>query len=492
MSADMTAVTSYQTLVAANSDIRRVIWSQKVLQTVKEKSIFKDFAGGDGQSMPVANKQDLSAGEGEDVVFTSVSPVRGQGVLGEDELRSQLHDIKLSTVKVRVGLMRHAVGWTQVLKKLRLGGTIDQITSDLMGGWYQRKYDDDIQIRLRNYALLVAPGNNLLRVGNRTSDATMLSTDTLSASFIDTMKSGLIAMGATELGLESSKGKAAIPKYMLFAPENITAPLRTSTTYLQGLQYAGLRGEANPMWTGEYPMWNNVVIYPHNIKTDDANGRQGSPLAPVAFLGTAITDGTTTTVTGGGTTDPAGTSDYFANFPGYPWYITKNETLASDSNTYYAMIYNHTTDGKYEIVSYVTGGFHASGKQLTVTRGVPTSGQGNINAHQVVAGSRFSFNHPSGAMIIPCTVNGVPLQWAWGTGADAIFYGTGSEDATPIVQGEDFHVLGKPEDSHLKGFGLQGIRGMSVYTDRRSMAKNYKLIQCAAQIPGVNPVAYTG
>lgn len=488
MSADISAVTSYQTLVAANSDIRRVVWSQKVIQTIKEKSIFKDFAGGEGTNMPVSNKQDLSKGEGEDVVFTTVSPVRGQGVLGETELKSATYTVKPSTFKVRVGLMRHAVGWTQVLQKLRFGN-IDQITSDLMGDWYRRKYDDDIQIRLREYARLTAPGNNLLRVNNRASNATIRSTDTMAPSFIDTSKSSLIGQGATELGLETDNMGAGIPKYLLFGPENFLQPLRSSSTYLAGLQYGGVRGDANPMFTGKYPMWNNNIIYPHNIKNDDADGRQGSPLAPVAFLGTAISDGTTTTVTGGGTTDPASTSDYFAYFPGFSWYITYGETLPTDSDTHYAMIYNHTTDGKYEVFSYVASGVHASGKQITVTRGNPTTLNGNIVAQ---AAGRFSFNHPSGAIIIPCTINGVPLQYALHMGAQALYYATGSEDATPILWGDDFHVMGKPTETHLKAFGMQGIRGMNVFTDRRSMAKNYKLIVGAASVPGVSPEAYTG
>ena len=488
MAADISAVTSYQTLVAANTDIRRVVWSQKVIQTIKEKSIFKDFSGGEGTNLPICNKQDLGKGEGEDVVFTTVSPIRGQGVLGEDELKGKVHTVKPATFSVRVGLMRHAVGWTQVLQKLRFGN-IDQVTSDLMGDWYRRKYDDDIQIRMREYARLTAPGANLLRINSRASDATILSTDTISPTFIDISKSSLIGQGATEIGLETDNMGAGIPKYLLFAPENFLTPLRSSSNYLAGLQYGALRGDSNPLFTGKYPMWNNNVIYPHNIKIDDADGRQGSPLAPMAFLGTAIIDGTTTTVTGGGTTDAAGTGDYFAYFPGYPWYLTKGEVLPTDSGTHYAMIYNHASDGKYEIVSYVTGGMEATAKQVTVTRGVPASGAGNIAAQ---AAGRFTFQHPSGAMIIPCTVNGVPLQWALHMGAQSLFYATGSEDATPILWGDDFHVMGKPSETHLKAFGMQGIRGMSVFKDRRTMAKNFKLIVGAASVPGVSPVSYTG
>lgn len=493
----LTNPTSYQTLVAANSDLRAKVWAQKVIQTRREKSIWKDFSGGEGAKMPVVNKSDLSKGQAEDVIFTLVSGLRGQGVLGETSLKDKTANMKFHTFSVRVDLMRHAVSWTQKLKKLRFGASVNQITSDLMGDWYTRKYDDDIQIRLRNYALLSSSGRNLLRIANghivNSRDA-LRSTDTLTPTFLDNGKSMLIGMGASELGVETDASGATIPKYLFFGPESFVVPLRSNSTYLQGLQYGGLRGDGNPMFTGKYAMWNNNVVYPHNIKTDDADGRQGSPLAPIAFLGTAIADGTPTAITGGGTTDAAGSMDYFAYFPGYSWYITQGESLATDNNDYYLMIYNHQTDHKYEIIKYTSAGVSASGHQITsVTRGSTTqtggtNGGGNVTAQTA---GRFSLAHPSGAAIIPCTREGVPLNWALHLGAEALFHATGSEDATPIEHWDDFHVVGRPDDAHLKAFGMQGIRGMSVFTDRRQLAKNFLLVEGAAKYAGINPEPFT-
>lgn len=493
MASDLPNATAYRTLVAANADIRAVVWAKKVLKTIDEKSVFKGFRGGEGSMMPICNKQDLAAGQAEDVVFTTISPIRGQGVLGEQELKSATAKLKPNTFRVRIDLMRHAVAWTQLLKKLRMGGTVDQITSDLMGGWYQRKYDDDVQIRLRNYALLSSGGRNLVRIRAASRDA-LRSTDTITPAWIDNSKSQLVGMGANELGVETDNMGATIPKYLFFAPEQFLIPLRSNSTYLQGLQYGGLRGNDNPMFTGKYPLWNNNVLFPHNIKQDDADGRQGSPLSPIAYLGTAIADGTPTTITGGGDVDPAGDGDYFAYFPGFSWYITENESLAADNNDYYLMIYNHRTDKKYEIIKYTAAGVHASGKQIaSVTRGSATqtggtNGGGNVTAQ---AAGRFSLVHPSGAAIIPCTREGVPIGWALHLGAEALFYANGAEDATPIIHTDDFHVVGKPDDAHLKAFGLQGIRGMSVFVDRRNLAKNYLLVEGAVSIPGIAPEPFT-
>ena len=465
---DLGNATLYKDLVTANSQIKATVWSEKVLRTQKEKSIFRDFTGGERSGSPVTKKRDLEKGMAEEVIFTTVASVRGQGKLGENELKSATSKLNFGTFKVNIDLLRNAVSFSQVLKLLRFSGrSLDQLSSDLMGDWWLRKYDDDIQVTLRNRAKLVSPGDNLLRINNRVVEADLRSTDTLTTTAIESSKGSLISMGATEIGVDTDVSGAAIPKYLFFAPDGITRPLRSSATYLASLQQAEVRGRENPLFSGKYPLWDNNIIFAHNIKVDDADGRQGSPLFPMAFLGTAIADGTPVTMTGGGVTYAAGDSDYFAYFPGFAWKIYDSEVLPTDNNDYYAMIYNHKTDGKYEVVKYTAAGVHATGKQVTITRGSTTqtggvNGGANVTAQ---AAGRFSLAHPSGAIIVPCTWDGVPLAWALHMGGDALFYATGEKDAERIHEEDDFKNAAG--EAHLKAIGIQGVRGMSPFVDKR-------------------------
>lgn len=491
MSADISALTKYSDLVANNSKLRSEIWNQSVIGDARERNAFKDFIGGEGSGKPIVEKRDLSKGGSEKVTFTTVAPVRGQGVLGENELKTNVRKINFGTFDVTVDLIRHAVSWTQVLQLLRFTGkTIDQLSSEIMAEWYGRKEQDDCQIVLRNTAL--ATPANLVYVGNRASDAAVLSTDELSTTTIEQSKQALISNGAAPIGLDKGPMGSDVPKFLFFAPDQFVRPLRSTGTYLQSLRDAGVRGDQNSLFTGKYAMWDNNIVFPHNVVIDTADGRQGSPLQPIAYLGTAIASAAATVVTGGGVRYAAGDGDYFAYFPGFSWKTFDSEVVPTNSSTKYLMLYEvaGANKGKYEIVSYTQAGVHASGKQITVTRdslASPTLA-GNIVAK---AASRMVQAFSSGAIILPCTVNGVILGYGLHLGAEALYYAKGAVEVERIMHWDDFKTE-SGDRAHLQAVGVQGVRGFAAYRDTIGRYPNFQLVVGAASIPGISPEPYTG
>jgi N4-gp56 family major capsid protein len=487
--------TLYSDVVSANSDLKGIIWAKKVIKSTRERFIFKHFVGGESSAMPIVKKQDLAVGAAQMVKFITVAQLRGKGTLGENTLETATEKVLNGSFSVNVDYIAHAVSWTQSFAKIGPAGrNIDQWSSDALGDWWSRRQDDDFQIKLREAARLTYPGTNQYRIGGRTTEAAILSTDTLTPSEIEATKGMLIGMGATPMGMETDVNGVDIPKYIYFAPDQFMRRLRSNSAYLTSLQYAGLRGAGNELFTGKYPLWDNNVMFVHNVISDDADGRQGSPLYPMAYLGTALTSGCVTTIVGGGHLPAAivsGAGDYFGYFRGYSWKIYDGESLPADSTTYYAMIYNHTTDQKYEIFSYTATCVAAAGYQMTgVVRGTNGNFAGNAAADNVAAGSRFSNQHPRGAIIVPCTINGVVLNWALHMGAEALFHAVGSTEVERLVKTGGF--ANDKGEQRVVGYGIQGIRGMEPFVDARAFPKNYLLIAGAGKYPGVNPVAYTG
>jgi N4-gp56 family major capsid protein len=488
--------TLYSDVVSANSDLKGIIWAKKVIKSTNERFVFKHFLGEEGSKLPIIKKQDLAVGAAQKVTFITVAPLRGHGTLGENTLETATEKVLNGSFGVNVDYLAHAVSWTQSFAKIGPAGrNIDQWSSDALGDWWARRSDDDPQIKMREAARLTYPGTNLYRIGGRVSDATMLSTDTLTTTEIEATKGILISHAADEIGMDVDANGVDVPKFIYFAPDQFLRRLRSSTTFLTSLQFAGLRGQGNELFSGKYPMWDNNVMFAHNVKTDDADGRQGSPLYPMAYLGTAITSACTTTIVGGGhlaSGIASGTGDYFANFPGFQWKIYDAETLPTDvGNTYYAMIYNHTTDGKYEIFSYQAANVAATGYQITsVTRGTNGNFNGNVLADTATGGSRFSQQHPRGAIIIPCTINGVLLTWGLHMGAQSLFHAVGSTEVERLVKKGGFE--NDKGEQRVVGYGIQGVRGMEPFVDARAFPKNYLLIQGAGKYAGVSPVAYTG
>jgi hypothetical protein len=203
-------------------------------------------------------------------------------------------------------------------------------------------------------------------------------------------------------------------------------------------------------------------------------------------VGTELND-TATDVTGGGTANPAGDGDYFAYFPGFNWKITDASDgvgYSSDSNTYYALIYNLPglsgggTAHNFEVVSYTKSGFGAGGKSLTVTRGVKAYDGSTLHSD----GTTVTLN--SGAMVVPCNSEGFPIQWALHMGAEALCYAKGSLDSEPIYEYDDYK--NSKGVAHLNGVGIQGVRGMAARKDTNGRIPNFTLIEGVANIPGLD------
>lgn len=492
MASDLPNATTYAAMIAANSDLRAKVWSARVLMDARSKNCLREMIGGEKSGKPIIEKRDISKGGSDTVIFTTTAPVRTQGKLGENELKSATSKLRWGTFSVVVDLLRHAVAFTQVIKLLRFNGqSIDELSSEVMADWLSRKEEDDFQ-RVLLYTARLVSTKNMMFVNNRTGLATLQTADTIVTTTLEESKGLLISQGAKELAIDKDVSGAQIPKYMFFAPDNFLRPLRTSTSYAQALREADSRGADNRLFNGKYALWDNMVVYPHNIVIDSAVGRQGSPLAPRAYLGTALSGAGTTTITGGGTYAPADTEgDFFANFPGYAWKIYDGQSLTADSGTHYAMIYNleGADKDKYEVFSYTTGN---NGNTITsVTRGTNSNFNGNVLAHNGGSNSRFTNDHPSGSLIIPCTINGVPIGYGVAMGAEALFYAKGADDAEPIEHWDDFKKVrgGQP---HLKAVGLQSVRGIEPYRDTAGRYPNFIVVCGALKIPGVNPVAFTG
>ena len=90
--------------------------------TLVKKMYSQNSSVPEGSGAPVVEKRDLSAGGSDKVTFTSVAPIRGQGVRGEEILKNKTGKLKFGTFSVEVDLIRHAVAWTQVIKLMRFTG----------------------------------------------------------------------------------------------------------------------------------------------------------------------------------------------------------------------------------------------------------------------------------------------------------------------------------------------------------------------------------
>ena len=492
-------ITSYGAAVTADSQLRTQIWSELVTRDAREKNVFAKFIGGEGSGKPIVEKRDLSAGGSDKVTFTTVAPIRGQGVRGEAVLKNTTGSLNFGNFYVEVDLIRHAVAWTQVLRLMRFTGkTLDQLSAEVMSEWASRMEQDLIQYVLRDSCLNLGSENLISGYGS-TASGNLKYGDGLSTDIIQEAKQNLIANGGQPMNT-GGDGNQEIPGYLFFAPDACLRPLRSDPDYLEAITQADARSGDNKLYSGSYAKWDNNIIANHNLIIDTAQGRQGSPLAPVTRIpsgsfGAAKVDGWDITAdpvnvkasTGwadGDILGGAGT-DFWANWPGaqvsVPGAGGSNYSKSSLGNILFV-----DKDGAYNA-------FAVDAIGDTITSNAVGDGSGSSYLElgtQITASSSApgldgqTANLADGPiMAYPCNSSGTPIGYALAMGEGALYLARGAVSNEQIFHYDDFANSGN--QAHLSAVGLQSVYGLAAYQDTSGRVPGVQLVEVVRQVPGL-------
>lgn len=456
------AITSHTgTIDGPSSELRTRLWSELVTRDAREKNVFAKFIGGEGSGKPIVEKRDLSAGGSDRVTFTTVAPIRGIGVRGEEVLKNSTGSLNFGTFYVEVDLLRHAVSWTQVLKLMRFTGkTLDQLSAEVMSEWAARLEQDLIQVVLRDTCIAKGSANFINAYG---AGGALKYSEGLSTDIIQEAKQSLIQQGGQPMNIGGDQNQE-IPGYLFFAPDAALRPLRSDPDYLEAITQADSRGANNALYSGHYVKWDNNVIANHNLLLDTAKGRQGSPLAPTAFTNAAHTVGTSTTF--------VGDEDAFANFPTGDLRIPGGGGNAYTAPT--GDIHVLVTDSSGKVGHY----------ECTVTNNTTLT---IVTDH---SSTSFATNYfaaadviDSGASVYLCNSVGTPIAYALAMGEGGLYLAKGAIENEQIFHYDDFANSGN--DAHLNAIGVQSVYGMAAYEDTNDRVPNVQLVECVRQLPGI-------
>ena len=484
------AITSHSGTIAANdSDLRTRLWSELVTRDAREKNVFEKFIGGEGSGKPIVEKQDLSAGGSDKVTFTTVAPIRGQGVRGEEVLKNNTGSLSFGTFNVEVDLIRHAVSWTQVLKLMRFTGkTLDQLSAEVMSEWAARMEQDLIQDVIRDTCLQEA-GNNLLSdYGANSGNAGLKYTEGLSTDIIQEAKQALIANGGQPMNTGGDVNQE-IPGYLFFAPDACLRPLRSDPDYLEAITQADARSADNKLYSGSYAKWDNNIIANHNVIIDTAHGRQGSPLAPVAVMPAGLGSGSVngwdassanmnqyTIVQGDsfGATD----TDLFANFPGATYTVPGGGGVKHVQRTGsdFSLLFVDANKNycAFNIDEFRTGSVTGGSSHVKLGPQVDTT------TH--LTGQTVALTGP--ISIYLANDRGTPIGYALAMGESAMYLARGAVTNEQIFHYDDFANSGN--EAHLSAVGLQSVYGMAAYQDTSGRLPGVVLVEAVRQVPGLS------
>lgn len=466
-------------------------WNTAAILNADNTDDLSQLEGAENSDSPIQIKQDLAAGGGDTVNFSVFGDLGGSGKRGSDELLGYTEQPIEHTFNVVVDQVRHGISDKALVRQMTATGrSREAIEVELLGRWFGRKKKNDAFMRF----ILGAQAGNTLRPDGKQRDS-LLTTDTISASFISDAGAFLTTLNASPGRIGKAESGADIFGYLFYSDQAVLRPLKDDDTYLQATRYSDVRGTDNVLFKGGFRQWDANTIWDAKVPDLTTYGPLGSALAPKALLGasgaTSIdfsATNSTVVIYGSGVnnTNLGNYSAYyepFQFFPGYSYTFTKKDAAINDTATRYVMLYD-PADGKWCPMSY-TGNTN-TGNQITIGNRLAAASSGSRATSFMGFTWDSSKNKevfPVGSWVIPVNAKGVAFGYTLALGRAAMFRAFGNIKMQRIKNVTDFE-----EDT---GVGIKSIYGQNVPVDALQRVRNYLLIETAVNHPGITLPAVT-
>lgn len=289
---------------------RPEIWEQRLRFNAARKSFFGPMKGKELSGKPIIEREDFVNQAGDVIHINVMSEAFGPGVTGENTLRGNEDALSLGQFNITVDWLRKAFALTKKIKKQVNFDMLQQVRVRAEN-WLARELDAQV------FSELLSDVTDTLYAGNATSEATLSDDDTFTTQELDKIKLALDRIGALPITVEREGGQETY-HYACVISEVDEYNLRGDSRWLEACQYAQIRGDKNPIFTGRPVEWNGLLVYTlRGVKS--AGCVQGSPLRPETKVytdgaGTVLNSTDATIYVGGAAESNAGRQKDYTKF----------------------------------------------------------------------------------------------------------------------------------------------------------------------------------
>ena len=410
-------------LATQSPDSVRILWQKAVDMFEQTEDFFMQFEG-DSKDSPIFVINDTSADKGLKFRVTATAGFYGRGKSGDGLFTDQADFEKqvINSNEMIADYLRNATSYTRRADEyMGLQGELVRTIPQELGKWMGREKS----ARIGMMFVLQGGPENLLYSGGKTSEGDLITADGVTYNDILFMGQSLKPMGGKPAEIGTIRGQP-VYKYIVAGTTPGLFSLKQDDDYKQILREAAPREkmDENPLFTGGYVDLDGHRICEWNPIDPDGYAWSGSPFNAKAFLGEAITAGTSTfAMKGGGSAAAAAVTniDYFRFFPNYAFEFTPEDIYVPGSTMQYLLVIaprgNATVDnpypGRVAMYSYTTGN---NGNQITIVNrlgpanaGAMVSTLGDVTWNTGVWQNHHTETVPIGSTVVLCNKKGVPI-----------------------------------------------------------------------------------
>ena len=266
---------------AANPNLVQKAWAKQVWEAGKHQSFFEKFMGTNAQSI-VHVKEELTKTAGDQIFIPLLMPLRDGGVEGDDFLEGNEAALTYREFSVTINQLRNAV---------RLVGRFDERKTQIdmrsdarnaLAEWLAHEID----IRIFTALSTDPTADRVIYGGSATSEATVSDGDRFSVDLIGKAKRLATADEDTMIRPVRVDGNE---HFVLVIDQWQARDLTNDQRWIDAQQYANVRGNKNPIFSGALGMYEGVIIHMTNrvlrTETGATNGNSQTKVGHALLLG---------------------------------------------------------------------------------------------------------------------------------------------------------------------------------------------------------------
>jgi N4-gp56 family major capsid protein len=267
----------------ARPGLTPIQWSSDFFVEYIRSNQFTPYFGTTMDAM-IQLRTDLTREPGDSVVFPTVRSLVGAGVTGNAVLEGNEEILNARSLKVPVGVIRHAVAVSQwdeqksvidllnAARQVLKNWAMNKLRADIILSLGAVTADGDVQI---SYAAATAAQRNTWLVNN--SDRVLFGASKSNntgvyATSLTNIDNTADKLTAAQITLAKRIARTASPKirpirvnddeewYVMFVPSMVFRDLMLDPVIINSLQYAWNRGSDNPLFTAGDILYDGIII----------------------------------------------------------------------------------------------------------------------------------------------------------------------------------------------------------------------------------------
>ena len=452
-------------LAAVTPEAVRRLWKAGVDTFEETSDFFAEMEGRSPMSL-IQTETDTSKGAGQTITFTVDSGLYAEAHLGEDLFTDSSHyeELKMGSNDLTVDWFRHGVRFTErAEEKMGMRGELIDRVPEKLGEWAGRLKTEKMFMMFREQT----PAENNVTLGTG-----------LNWNAIVTNAQMMKRWGAAPAIVARDPGGKTVRAYTVISTTDALTSLKLDSDYRDILKSTRDPTGAKYIFSGGFTPVDGHIIKEYEAVEHDGYGAIGSPLNPMARLGSAIasihTDSLNRIAGGGGDLD---TENILIKpmkfFPQNAYKVQAGVTLVPDGSTFYVAIVNPPNGpdankyGFYEVGALSAGDASSAandGVYLTIKTALSATAAAatGLGAAKVTTlgtmvwnGDKHTNNHPQNALVVLVGSDAVPRFKSLIIGASAARRGYGKVRNGRAVQE---HEGGFVRDVFFKTVFGQAVR----------------------------------